>query len=369
MGVTLSLTSLVYVILTLFFSVLSILGTLLIILVYFMYVDLRTTSRKIVVFLSIGDFINALSQTIGLVWYVSDTHTSVDYTDIKFLALCEGPAAGLIFGTIASCLWTVVLALYMYICIVRNRVGLAQKLITPSHVVCWMIPSLMVIILMSETELGYDEALKNSSSSASICWIRNVNDSNPKAVFDQFLWQVFSMPFWELTSVIVVAILTSRTVHHVHAEILREKDQHDISEETMAAIWAANKKMVAIPVVMVFVRIWGIARFLVTAITKMAYPGQKAILKRVDSHPAMVILMMLQGIGDGSQGLGNAMLFCFFTKSVRTRLWDGIKRAVSCKWRHKRREKSTRSDHGSILADDRQPVPAGTAKIESSVTV
>ena len=80
------------------------------------------------------------------------------------------------FGTtavLASFLWTMVLTMYLYMVIVKERFESAKRMIFPfSHMFCWAIPLIINVVAMATNSLGNDGDLATSGW----CWIKMVDD-------------------------------------------------------------------------------------------------------------------------------------------------------------------------------------------------
>lgn len=108
----------------LFSCALSFLGSSLIILTYMIWSDLRTTPRKLLVFLSVSDWLSAVSYGYG-VWRVFRAE-SLD---------CIIQGAISTFANSSSFFWTVAIAVYLYIFIVRSSQRVADSLVLFFHLV------------------------------------------------------------------------------------------------------------------------------------------------------------------------------------------------------------------------------------------
>lgn len=160
---------------------LSMAGSLLIILAYILFADLRTTSRLLLVFLSLTDFGTALSNSIGMTRHYRTTTTG-----------CEVQAAFAIFCSLSSYFWTAAIAVYLYLTIVREHQVLAKNLVKLFHIVAWGIPLGTVAVAGGLGVLGYDattykqervtnSSVKNKMSVAVTggwCYIRNPSQSD-----------------------------------------------------------------------------------------------------------------------------------------------------------------------------------------------
>ena len=117
-------------------SIASIFGSIVIGLTYWMFPELRTSGRKLLVFLSIADFLTAFGNIMGISWYIFKD----DMTETSGDILCKFHASLTIFSSISSFLWTGVIAVHLYLCIVQGKTKLAKTLIFYFHMLCWIIP-------------------------------------------------------------------------------------------------------------------------------------------------------------------------------------------------------------------------------------
>lgn len=103
---------------------LSFLGSLLIICTYATWGDLRTTPRKLLVFLSVADLLSALSYFYGVLRvFTSNTPD------------CIAQGAVSTFANTSSFFWTVAIALYLYVFIVKSSQRLADSLVLYFHLI------------------------------------------------------------------------------------------------------------------------------------------------------------------------------------------------------------------------------------------
>lgn len=149
---------------------LSIFGASLIILTYVAFRDLRTTARQLLVNLSVADFVVAASHFVGLL-AILDLYREADpcsaavqysadnATDTVDNILCKIQGGFTVFGTIGSFLWTIAVALYLFIVIVVDKPLLAKRLRFVFYPVCWGIPAVVVIVFGFEGFLGFEENL------------------------------------------------------------------------------------------------------------------------------------------------------------------------------------------------------------------
>ena len=148
---------------------LSMLGAILIIVSYFLVQDIQTKSRLILVQLSFADFGVACSNFIGVSVYFDQyirscpKELSYDhFTDIEdtpygnhsvlschaLKGLCKAQAFFAAFSTLASVLWTLCLAVYIYCLVVHSSKRVHHKVVYVAYVICWGLPLLTSLWLM-----------------------------------------------------------------------------------------------------------------------------------------------------------------------------------------------------------------------------
>ena len=95
--------------------ILSMAGALLIILSYILIKEIRTTTRKILLHLSIMDFTVAAGNSIGV--FINFDQYFINSTNIsaQVLGACEAQEFFSEYGTISSILWTNSMAVYIYL--------------------------------------------------------------------------------------------------------------------------------------------------------------------------------------------------------------------------------------------------------------
>lgn len=103
---------------------LSFVGTSLIIFTYFAWPDLRTTPRMLLLFLSVADWLSAVSYGYG-VWRVFRSD-SLD---------CVIQGAVSTFANSSSFFWTMAIAVYLYVYIVRSTQRVADSMVSFFHLV------------------------------------------------------------------------------------------------------------------------------------------------------------------------------------------------------------------------------------------
>ena len=142
--------------------ILSICGASLIIFTYVAFKDLRTTARQLLVSLSVADAIIALSSFIGLLAnyerFVSEddkgikTASNSSNTDVQ----CIIQAAFTMFGTVASLLFSILIALYLFALTHCESMKSVKRLLPFIYITSWGIPLIIVISVAAVESFGFE---------------------------------------------------------------------------------------------------------------------------------------------------------------------------------------------------------------------
>lgn len=283
------------------FSALSLFGASVIIITYIIWKDIRSTSRKILVYISIADCVTVGSYLFGA-WLPPNTN-SLYCTAQSFLATT---------ANLWSFFWTTFLAVFLYLTVARQRLRLAKTMFYVFHFIGWGVPLLIVCIALERDVLGNDRDIYSSAW----CWIRvqNSGESNAPIIF----WMLITDKLWEISMFIIVLVFYSLLKCHIREEIARNEryQMKDYSKE------AAKKatKLQFVPLILLFLRFWGNVRFYIY-ITSSVNESEA-------TRNFQVYLIYFQGICESAQGFANFILFCLFTEKFHSNL----KRAVYNHW-------------------------------------
>lgn len=189
-------------ILTTIASVLSLFGTLFIIFSFFLWKDIRTTSRRILVYISIADFLTSVATIAAATnFWISGSENE----HVCFVQSIVGT-----FSVLCSFFWTVFMALYLYISVCWKNSRLAERLMYLFHVFGWGIPAVIVVIAASSNKLGDN----GNRVSAGWCWV-NINLN----WHDQVLWMLLAGKFWEIMAFCAIAILYALLKRNMRKEV------------------------------------------------------------------------------------------------------------------------------------------------------
>ena len=196
-------------------SLLSMFGSFIIIASFAAWKDIRTTSRKILLFLSVSDFLTAISNFIGTL-LLSDRTNEKDPQN----PLCVAQSFVTNSVSISSFLWTQTLAVYLYLAILKNKQALGKKILPYVHVLNWTLGPVINGIALRQNMLGYSAA----ELTGGWCWIYQKPNAKP----EQYLWLTLdakAIEFLVYTSVLVIYI---RIKMKIHAEVCLLKTVADI---------------------------------------------------------------------------------------------------------------------------------------------
>lgn len=194
----------------------SMAGSLLIIVSYILFKDIRTKARLVLFHLSLADFGVGSSNFIGaIVHYGGLINQTCPHPGsanksanqslslcIAYIDLCKVQAFFASFFTIASISWTLLLSLYVYILVVDSGRKLSEYIIKFGYAVCWCIPLLVSVWLVSTHKLG-----STRHGGGGWCSLR-VEDRGGHV---NFIAVLFGSDIWVVSTFIVILILYSST--------------------------------------------------------------------------------------------------------------------------------------------------------------
>lgn len=201
------------IITTIISSVASVIGSVLIIVSFAVWSDLRTTARAILVFLAIADLCTALGYLFASILFLLKYQQLGDI----FSPLCTFQSFITTVFPISSFLWTTNLAVYLFVSITLKQVKTAKKLMLLFHITAWGIPLLLCIPGAATMILGgQNETQDQSQGTVGWCWVsfdrsfKNVTgemeDAQHRLVKLHALEFVFGK-FWEILAGVVALIL------------------------------------------------------------------------------------------------------------------------------------------------------------------
>ncbi|KAK3594988.1 hypothetical protein CHS0354_019917 [Potamilus streckersoni] len=282
---------------------LSIFGAIFIAVTYCLLREIRNFPRKLLLYLTFADLLNASGNLMGTIRYAlskegdkfrNNSKTIHSYANRSEVCIIQSFITT--FSSIASFFWTVVIAVYIFTAVVySSHVFKSVKAECIYHLLSWGIPGVIATTAVALKVLGEDNAMVT----ASWCWIRS--DLEPPVMTS--IWMVLAGKGWEilcyLTTMTLYCLLKltlwkRRTVHFrsLNNEF-REEDNN------FMFVWF----------VLYLLRFWGTARF-VLSLTAISTNSENIGLTQF-------VLLNMQGIGDSSQAFWNFIIFCLCDKTVR----------------------------------------------------
>eukprot|EP01113_Clastostelium_recurvatum_P038475 TRINITY_DN5769_c0_g1_i2.p1 TRINITY_DN5769_c0_g1~~TRINITY_DN5769_c0_g1_i2.p1 ORF type:complete len:328 (+),score=40.79 TRINITY_DN5769_c0_g1_i2:52-984(+) len=252
---------------------LSIAGAAFIMFSFAIFIDLRQVqSRRLLFMLALCDLFVAIAYLLPSTSY-----------------MCKVQAAVNIYFNQASFLWTDCIALYVY---ASHKYGpkIANKFVPYFHAASWLLPAASTVAVAVNSAWGPD----NKATTAYWCWI----DGDIEHAWE---WRIIAGKAIEWSTIIFISIMYLCVYIDVHAKVEQSPGAQLLLKNTSTNWRATEKKLLAIPVLFVFLRLGGTAR---------------TILTMANSSSDMLWIRILQALGDSAQGFVNGLLFGVFTDKV-----------------------------------------------------
>ncbi|KAM4873364.1 G-protein coupled receptor 157-like isoform 2-T2 [Thomomys bottae] len=268
---------------------LSALGSALLVATHALWPDLRSRARRLLLFLSLADLLSAASYFYGALR---------DFAGSSWDCVLQGALSS--FANTSSFFWTVAIALYLYLTIVRAVRGPgADRLLWAFHGVSWGIPLVITVAAVALKKIGYDA----SDTTVGWCWI----DLEAE---DRLLWMLLTGKLWEMLAYVLLPLLYLLVRKHINRAHEALSEYRPICEGPQPRLHTSSsvvdKKLILIPLIFICLRVWSTVRFVLTLC------GSPAVQTPV--------LVVLHGIGNTFQGGANCIMFVLCTQAVRSRL-------------------------------------------------
>ncbi len=204
---------------------LSIFGALLIILSYVLFKQLRTTTRLVLVHISLMDFGVAVANLTGILvdfnkYYfdpLNGNYTKDGWPILKapspiIYSLCNTQAAFAVFFTSGSILWTTSLSVYLYFRIVHhNTPNVARNVLWIVTFLSYLFPTIFVAWTFFTGRLGY-----SPYDSEGWCGERMVDLTTGKR---QIVLSIIEYDLWICMTYFLVPILYVSILVYVRKEV------------------------------------------------------------------------------------------------------------------------------------------------------
>ena len=189
--------------LTVVSSLLSILGSLLIIISYACWKDLRkSTARSILLFLALADFGASIGYLFSAIAYLvvfgnvvrntslsSNSSNALTNDALTYRPFCWIESVWDTYFPVVSFFWTTNLAIYFVVTLVFLKGNLAKKLMIPFHLTAWLIPLIICVAAGASKWLGPGDNINETEDTTAAAWCfvsdKNVHNITSKSMFDQ----------------------------------------------------------------------------------------------------------------------------------------------------------------------------------------
>lgn len=285
-------------------SCLSILGGTVIFYTYYKLQAIRNFTRTLLVYLTLADVLVSVGHLIAVIRYscvYSGTPKTENCTANKtteYEAICIGQSVLTTFSSLASFLWTSVIAIHIWSSVViKTHKTEAHYMHVIYHVVCWFTPLIIVSILLHKDYLGEDYCYGTG------VWC-GIKSNLPQGEIEK--WMYIADIGWQLACYLFTCFL------YIHLKFYLKLHRRPIKLKSITEkLRNEDVNFVAVWMVIYLLRLWGFARFFITT-----YSDQNT-LQQPNMSRFLNFLLIMQSYGDSGQGFWNFILFCVFDKPVR----------------------------------------------------
>ena len=169
--------------------VLSLVGSLAIIVTFALLKEIRSKARELLVHVSVMDIAYTTANFVGMMvpygGHMHDNSTTCNSTE-DYESICKAQAFLAIYGTVGSVLWTLALAVYLYYRIVSRDDNVTRRLVRILYIVCYALPLYVSLWLLLDHHMGYPHDVL---SGAGWCSIRDcTHDLVVLMTYDIWIW-------------------------------------------------------------------------------------------------------------------------------------------------------------------------------------
>lgn len=284
-------------------SSLSVFGGLLIIGSYVTIPEIRNTVRRLLICLTIADLITALGNFVGAVRYSVLQSFHQNITEFQNDPVCVGQAFFTTFSNLSSFVWTVLIALHLFLAVIfRRNLHFTHKLQVQilDHGFGWGLPGVIAITALATGKLGED----GTYATGSWCWI-----SKEIEPFDvQIQWMYLTGKAWELITYLVTATLY--ILLKLFTWRMRRRNPDFEWSRTQQRLRREDENFCYAWGMVYLLRIWGTLRFFMSF-----YPHRYSLQ---EAYPTLdSVFLCLQCYGASAQAFWNFILYCVCDKTVR----------------------------------------------------
>ena len=156
-----------------FSSLLSILGCVLMLISYQRYRDFRTGSRRVATWLSVWNLGLAIGYAVGSLNFIIYGYSPANYS--RFFYICWGQALLTWTSALASFVWTVILAWYLFLTLVKRTINAANHWLTW---IAYYTVSLAIPLVTMSFVAGFDYLGYSPYATGGTCFISTLRPDN-----------------------------------------------------------------------------------------------------------------------------------------------------------------------------------------------
>ena len=192
---------------------LSMVGAILIVLSYVVMASVRTKAREILVHISLMDFMVAAANLAGVIANYEfklkhENSSSSSYTIINNLCLAQASFA--MYGTESSVLWTICLAVYVYIRVMYNHTAIIRRVFYFFYLFCYGLPCVLTLWFALTDKLGYSKY-----GGSGWCSLIVVDRDGHKEPFNP----IFSNDIWIYLTIVLVPLIAISLHYTLRSEV------------------------------------------------------------------------------------------------------------------------------------------------------
>ena len=193
---------------------LSCFGSLLILITYAAFKDIRKGAQTLITLLAVADLATALGYLLAAGNYLVFHGEKREERCRVFQNICQIQSYVTTWSSLCSFGWTIALAFYCYLLVVRRRGKLAQKLIPYEVVGIWFGPILVALPLLVTGKLGY-----SPYATANWCFIKENATQAPRHDRIVLTCTFLGGKLWEVLSYVIASYLFLSTRHHFNRQV------------------------------------------------------------------------------------------------------------------------------------------------------
>ena len=185
-------------------ATLSVFGSLLILITYNVYKSIKTPTRHIIACLSLADLVSVLANLTGVFMEPSKNEPDLKCILQSFIGTT---------AVFSSYLWTILLAIYLYMGLVKDNLGILKKLLHPwFHLLCWLLPLGINVAALCMKMLGNS----GDHTSSGWCWIE-LHENETR--LDHTIWMIIDCEGVAIITLAVTFVLYFKIKIHLKKKV------------------------------------------------------------------------------------------------------------------------------------------------------